>query len=115
LTNNFRLGTNTILISPRRWGKSSLVDKASEIIRKGSPEIVIIKIDLFNIRSEIEFYNELAEKVFRATSSKFEYVTESVGNFIKQLMPKISFSPSPDLEFSISIDNNDLINNLMKY
>ena len=109
LINNFRLGTNTILISPRRWGKSSLVDKAAEVISQESPEIVIIKMDLFNIRSEIEFYNELAEKVLRATSGKFEDVIESVRKFFKQLMPKISFSPSPDLEFSLSIDNNELL------
>ncbi len=109
LVNNFRVGTNTILISPRRWGKSSLVDKATEVIRDESPEIVIIKIDLFNIRTETEFYNELAEKVLRETSGKFEDITESVRKFFKKIMPKISFSPSPDLEFSLSIDNNELL------
>ena len=109
LLNNFKTGTNTILISPRRWGKSSLVDKAAEVINHESPEIVIVKIDLFNIRTEAEFYNELADKVLKATSGKFEDIKEYVQKFFKQLMPKISLSPSPELEFSLSIDNNELL------
>ena len=31
LVGNFKSLINTILISPRRWGKSSLVNKASEL------------------------------------------------------------------------------------
>jgi len=34
LVSNFISGTNTILISPRRWGKSSLVARASEAVLK---------------------------------------------------------------------------------
>jgi uncharacterized protein len=30
LTDNFSMLVNTILISPRRWGKSSLVEKAAK-------------------------------------------------------------------------------------
>jgi hypothetical protein len=110
LKSNFETGTNTILISPRRWGKSSLVDKAAEEVIKESPEIVIVKIDLFNIRTEAGFYKELIDKVLKATSGKFEDITESVRKFFKQLMPKISFSPGPDLEFSLSIANSELLN-----
>ena len=32
LRNNFQSGNNTILISPRRWGKSSLVAQSAESI-----------------------------------------------------------------------------------
>ncbi len=34
LTQNFEQGINTILISPRRWGKSSLVKKSGEHHKK---------------------------------------------------------------------------------
>ena len=34
LVSNFTSSVNTILISPRRWGKSSLVGKAADILFK---------------------------------------------------------------------------------
>jgi hypothetical protein len=109
LTEHFKYGTNTILISPRRWGKSSLVNKATEIISEQFPEMIIIKIDLFNVRSEIEFYNELAGKVLKATSGKFEDVIKTAKTFFKQIRPKISFSPSPDVEFLLTLDTDETL------
>ena len=111
LLDNFRTGTNTILISPRRWGKSSLVDKASEIIQDESPEYVIVKLDLFNVRTEVEFYNKLAEKTLQAISGKFEEIKGYIGEFFKFLIPKISFIPSPDMAFSLSLDDKELLKN----
>ena len=34
LVSNFTSSVNTILISPRRWGKSSLVEKASDSFKE---------------------------------------------------------------------------------
>ncbi len=34
LVTNFNSSVNTILISPRRWGKSSLVLKAADVLRR---------------------------------------------------------------------------------
>ena len=56
LVNNFHSGNNTILISPRRWGKSSLVKKSAEIAVKEDKKLRFCFIDLFNIRNEEEFY-----------------------------------------------------------
>lgn len=110
LLQNFRYGVNTILISPRRWGKSSLIARASEEIRKTEKEIVVISIDLFNIRSEEAFYKELAEKTILGTSGKFAEISESVKKFFKKIIPKISFSPGPDMEFSLSLDTDEVLN-----
>ena len=43
---------NTIIISPRRWGKSSLVNKAAKLAMAQDGNIRICHIDLFNVRSE---------------------------------------------------------------
>ncbi len=53
---NFLSGTNTILISPRRWGKSSLLLKAASEVKDTSPNILVVFLDLFNIHSEEDFY-----------------------------------------------------------
>lgn len=109
LLNNFRYGINTILISPRRWGKSSLIAKASEEITNVEKDIIVIKIDLFNIRTEEAFYKELAEKVIFGTSGKLAEISDNIKKFFKKIVPKISFSPGPDMEFSLSLDNEEVL------
>lgn len=104
LLNNFRYGINTILLSPRRWGKSSLVEKAALEIEKKFPEFKVIRIDLFNIRSEEAFYKELTEQVLAATASKISEISENVRGFFRYLIPRVSFSPGADLEFTITLD-----------
>lgn len=67
---NFRYGVNTILISPRRMGKTSLVDKVCSLVE--SDDIKIARIDAFGCRSEHDFINAFATAVVRATSTKWE-------------------------------------------
>lgn len=44
LVNNFNGLVNTILISPRRWGKSSLVNKAARLYLEQSSQDVVVTI-----------------------------------------------------------------------
>lgn len=76
---NFTYGINTILISPRRMGKTSLVDKVCSLVE--SEDIRIAHIDAFGCRSEIDFVNSFATAVVRATSSKWEeWMEYNAGN-----------------------------------
>lgn len=61
------LRRNTIIISPRRWGKSLLVNKAAKLAMAQDSNLRICYIDLFNVRSEEHFYLllDLAEKIAR--------------------------------------------------
>ena len=67
---NFEEGINTILISPRRWGKTSLVKKVCEEVDK--ERVIPIFVDIFKCKTEYEFYNTLAEAVLKQTASKAE-------------------------------------------
>ena len=84
LKNNFVSGINTIMISPRRWGKSSLVEKASRMIMQENKKIKIISIDLFNVRSEEDFYRNLAEQVIRGTTTKLQEIISFTKINLKQ-------------------------------
>ena len=72
LVQNFMSLINTIIISPRRWGKSSLVNKAAKLAMAQESNLRICHIYLFNVRSEEHFYSLLAQKVIAATSTKWE-------------------------------------------
>lgn len=108
LVTNFNSLINTIIISPRRWGKSSLVDKAAAIALKKNKKLRICRIDLFNIRSEEQFYENLIMTVLKETSSKWEEAVESARILLKTLVPKIILNPDPVNEFSISLDWNEV-------
>ena len=69
LVSNFLSLTNTILISPRRWGKSSLVTRAAEISTKRDDKLRFCFVDLYNIRTEEEFYQSLARRVLLTAST----------------------------------------------
>ena len=104
LVQNFTSLINTIIISPRRWGKSSLVNKAANLAMKRDAKLRICHIDLFNVRNEEHFYALLAQKVIAATSSKWEEAVENTKSFFSHLVPKISIGSNPINEVSIDFD-----------
>ena len=101
---NFRYGVNTILISPRRMGKTSLVDKVCSLLKDDG--IRIARIDAFGCRSEYDFINAFATAVVRATSSRWEEWMENAKVFLSRFVPKISFGQDPINDFSISLEYN---------
>jgi AAA+ ATPase superfamily predicted ATPase len=108
LKNNFNSLVNTIIISPRRWGKTSLVKQASRLAVKESKNLKIVHLDIFNIRSEYEFYLLLANEVLKAASSGWNEMVKNTRHFLKQLIPQISFSPDMQSKVSFSIGWEEL-------
>ena len=104
LVQSFTSLINTIIISPRRWGKSSLVNKAAKLAMEQDRKLRICHVDLFNVRNEVHFYSVLAQKVIAATSTKWEEAVESAKSFFSHLMPKISIGSDPTNEVSIDFD-----------
>lgn len=101
---NFTYGVNTILISPRRMGKTSLVDKVCSLVE--DEHIRIAHIDAFGCRSEHDFVNAFATAVVRATSGKWDEWMENAKVFLSRFVPKISFGQAPMTDFSISLEYN---------
>ena len=98
---DFENGINVILVSPRRIGKSSIVRKVMNEIT--DPKIKIVFIDIYDCRSEYEFYNRFASELLKQTASKTEQVIDHIKRFLVRLTPKIAFSPEPMSEFSLSL------------
>jgi len=101
---NFENKTNTILISPRRWGKSSLVAKAAEIEAKKNKDLRFCFIDLYNLRSEEQFYEHFALEVLKASTSKLEEISSTAFKFIGRLLPKLIVGNMPGNEVSLELD-----------
>ena len=99
---NLTHGINTILISPCRWGKTSLVKKVmANVIR---PDIKIIYIDVFSCKSEYDFYKVFASTIIQQTSSKIEEWMATAKEFLSRVITKVAFSPDSIQEYSLSFE-----------
>jgi AAA+ ATPase superfamily predicted ATPase len=104
LLQNFHVGINTILISPRRWGKSSLVKKVTEHSLNKNKNIRYCFIDLFNIRTEQEFYEAYVKELIKVTSTKWDERVAQAKKLFKKIIPQFTVGLNPDNDFSIGLD-----------
>ena len=100
---NFKSLINTTIVSPRRWGKTSLVENVAEKIRTENKEIKVCMLDIFSVRSEMEFYEHFAQGVLKGTSSRWEEMAENAKKFLSHLLPKITFSSDAQAEISFGV------------
>jgi len=110
LITNFDSLINTIIISPRRWGKSSLVEKAASIACANNNSLRICRIDLFSVRNEEQFYELLAMAVLKSASSKWQESVDAAKRFLVRLVPKIVLNADVNNEFSLNFDWKELRN-----
>ncbi len=108
LRSNLLNGVNTTIISPRRWGKSSLVEKVVAMINKDEKKTKTVIIDLFSVSSEEEFLELFAREVIKASSSKWQEWLNSGKVFFKNLIPKLSVGIDPNSDFSLTFDWKEL-------
>lgn len=99
---NFENGINTILISPRRMGKTSVVKKAIDEL-KGNDDVMTVYMDIYDCRSEYDFYNKFAASVIQQTAGRLEQWIDDAREFLARLSPRISFSTDPMNEYSLSL------------
>ena len=69
-------------------------------------EIKCVFIDIFQCKSEYEFYHSFASAVIKQTSSKLEEWVEMARTFLSNISPKFSFGSDPLNDFSLSFEWN---------
>ena len=80
---------NVMLISPRRWGKSSLVKVAMEELQNEAKDVRVCFIDAFSIGSEADFYRTFASQVIACTSTKLERRIQDAKKFLTGVVPQL--------------------------
>lgn len=102
LASNFKHGINTILISPRRWGKTSLVKKTIKEV--SGDELRVIFLDIFACRTESDFCNAYATAVLQQTATRWEEILRNAKEFLSRISPKFTLGTDPTTEISLSLD-----------
>jgi hypothetical protein len=103
LKSNIENNVHTMLISPRRWGKSSLVKQTAIHLAKNK-KIKFCFIDLFKIRNEEDFFSSYANTVIKSISSKTGEWIALTKSFLGRLTPRISLGTDPFSDFEINFD-----------
>lgn len=91
LASNFAGGINTFIISPRRWGKTSLVKKV--IRESGSDKLICVFADVFKAKTSAEFCDILGNAVLKQTASAFEEFLENARKFLGRINVGLNLSP----------------------
>jgi len=104
LKGNMAGGISTILISPRRWGKSSLVEQAAIELEHERKNARVAILDMFTCGNFEEFLQNLSREVLKATSSKWEEQVRNAKAFLQHIGPRIEVGNEVDPSISIGFD-----------
>ena len=104
LQRNFAASQNTVLISPRRWGKSSLVNRALSLAQERQRNLRVVQLDMLPIRTESQFLAAYLQATLRALGGTGERAMSFVRESASVLLPKLTFSAGTDASFRVGFD-----------
>jgi len=104
LKTQIKNGYSTWLFSPRRFGKTSLVEK----VFREMVDTRCIYVDLYNIKSKDDFCKKYSKVIAEALfnwKDDIKKLTKNLSTAFRNLSPKVSFDEFGNPSFSINIHN----------
>ncbi len=103
LTADIRNGQNVVLFAPRRYGKSSLLWRASQEL-VGAQEVLIARLDLMRAPTRERFAEKLATAIYEDIASPLERLRDRALAVFRglRIAPTITVSTDGTLGFSFS-------------
>ena len=103
---------NVMLVSPRRWGKSSLVKVAMEELQEEDKDVRVCYINAFSIGSEAEFYKTFASQVTACADAQFVPKEQDKVDLLQ--LPEI-LAEALDVKIIVCISEFQQLANLPEY
>ncbi len=112
LTAELRGGHNIFLISPRRYGKTSLIINVLEHLNKEG--LFTFYFDLYKVASLRELLEAYAKGVARSCTTRVERFSDFIKDIFPRLRPKIVIGSdgAPSIEVDIQLKDKDLMDSL---
>jgi AAA+ ATPase superfamily predicted ATPase len=112
LTNELCGGHNVFLISPRRYGKTSLIINTLEQIRNKG--LFVFYMDLYKVASIRELLEAYAKGIVRSCRPKVEKISDFIKDLFPKIRPKIILGDDglPSIEVDIKLKEKDLMDSL---
>jgi hypothetical protein len=102
LFSTFKRGTNTLLVAPRQYGKTSLLRKVATMAEKKRIKTIII--DALSCRTPEAFYTLLATEAIKRSSSHSRDWEELARRWLGGLHPEIALGEHPEKDLSLKLD-----------
>jgi hypothetical protein len=103
LSSNFRGKTNTVIISPRRWGKSSLITQTISELSKVSFYNFCF-LDLFRVRNEQDLYRYFVNEVIKATSKNLDERIHFINEYLVKAKTQLALGITAENEFDVQFE-----------
>lgn len=109
-------GYSTWLFSPRRFGKTSLIEKVFRELN----DTICVYIDLYNIKSKDDFcrkYSRIIARELFNWKDEIKVLSKKLSNAFKNLSPTITFDEFGNPAFSLNvnrIDNQEEIETILE-
>jgi len=94
-------GIHTMIISPRRWGKTSLVMEGTQQLVRKHKNIKVCHLDLFKVRDEADFFESYAKAVLKASSGRWQEWVETAKELLGGVVSSLTLGTDPSTEFSL--------------
>jgi AAA+ ATPase superfamily predicted ATPase len=103
LTSDLSSGQNILLFSPRRYGKTSLILKVLDNLKKEG--IIPIYVDLFRITSIHTFIKIYTAAITKATATKLDEAVQFLKDNFPTILPKVVIKTSEPTEFEFDFES----------
>lgn len=102
LLSRMRNGINVVLLSPRRYGKTSLLLAAEERLVAGRPRGAVVKANVLRSRDLATLVGRLAASAYRIPGGRWHRTKQAVPDFLRRLRvrPGVSFDDEAKPTFS---------------
>jgi hypothetical protein len=103
-------GQNVVIISPRRFGKTSLIVEAARRLR--AERVLVAYVDLFRAPTKERFIDLVASAVYEGLVNPLERLRQNALELFQKLpiQPRVSIGPdgTPSFEFSLGQRTRDI-------
>ena len=104
LENDIENGTNVIIFSPRRYGKTSLIHMVLEIVRQRG--ILSFYVDLFPAVNKQKFIEIYARAISSGLPGKTSRIVKRLREYLPRIIPKVVMDDR-SVQFEFGFDRRD--------
>lgn len=121
VSSNMVNGQDTVLIASSRYGKTSIMRQALLMAQKNNPSLKVCYINLFNVRSENDFYVKLANEGMKIVAGTMEDWINLTQEFFPNSKPHVEVDDDVNiikLEFepeSLALHSYECLNFFHEY
>ncbi len=106
-----RNGVNVVLLSPRRYGKTSLLHAAEARLARGRPSAAVIEVNVLRATSLSGLVGLLTAGAFHLSGARWQRARQAVPEFLRRVRvhPIVTFDPmgNPRFGFDAALSNRD--------